>query len=86
MKYKGLYIIAFLFLLTSCDDFLEYKDKDKVIPNKLAHYEELIFGEIIVKHWEDVFVNLPLMTDDVACYVKDQVETYDSDSREKYYG
>ena len=86
MKYKGFYIIAFLFLLTSCDNFLEYKDKDKVIPNKLAHYEELIFGEIIVKHWEDVFVNLPLMTDDVACYVKDQVETYDSDSREKYYG
>lgn len=86
MKNKGIYIIAFLFLLISCDDFLEYKDKDKVIPSKLAHYEELIFGEIIRKDWGNVLTNLSLMTDDVSSYVKDNIASYDSDNRDNYYG
>ena len=43
------YIIPLLFLC-SCEDFLEYKDKDKVIPNELTHYEELIYGEILTKN------------------------------------
>lgn len=86
MKSRGLYIIAFLFLLTSCDKFLEYKDQDKVIPNKLEHYNELIFGEILLKDCESALTNLSLMTDDVACFVKDQLSSYDSDSRDQYYG
>ena len=59
------YIIPLLFLC-SCEDFLEYKDKDKVIPNELTHYEELIYGEILTKNLGGTGRELELMTDDMG--------------------
>lgn len=86
MKTNILIICSLLLLLASCGDFLEYQDKDKVIPNKIEHYEELIYGELLLKDAGGALVNLDLMTDDVESYVKDEIGTWDTDKREDYFG
>ena len=45
---RNILIIGLLLLgLSSCDDLLEYKDKDKIIPKELSHFDEFVYGEII---------------------------------------
>lgn len=70
-------LLSFLLILCSCEDYLENKDGDKVIPNTLKHYDELIYGEIIKQASGSEMAYLPLMTDDVE---DKTVEYYDSDS------
>ena len=41
------YIISLYFMCISCSDFLDYKDNDKVIPDELDQYSELVLGELI---------------------------------------
>ncbi|WP_455509213.1 RagB/SusD family nutrient uptake outer membrane protein, partial [Butyricimonas paravirosa] len=66
----------------SCDSFLEYKDKDQVIPSTLEHYNELIYGELITKSSSSVCYNLHFLTDDIG----DQVPSgySEGDDRENY--
>lgn len=73
-----------LCLLQSCDNFLEYKDNDKVIPDKLEHFEELIYGELIRKNSDNVCYNLDVMTDDVASEVPSGNNASD-DNREELF-
>ena len=75
-------LLSFLLILCSCEDYLENKDGDKVIPNTLKHYDELIYGEIIKQASGSEMAYLPLMTDDVE---DETVGYYDSDSRTKYF-
>ena len=37
-----IYILVFGVILSACNDFLDYKDGDKVIPDELEQYSELI--------------------------------------------
>lgn len=86
MKNNIIIILSLILFLTSCGDFLEYKDKDQVIPNKLNHYEELIFGELLMQSSGAAMTNLALMTDDVEDYVWQELDNYSEDIRDKYYG
>lgn len=75
-------LLSFLLILSSCKDYLENKDGDKVIPSTLKHYDELIYGEIIKQSSGTEMSYLPLMTDDAEDMT---VSYYDSDSRVKYF-
>lgn len=75
-------LLSFLLILSSCKDYLENKDGDKVIPGTLKHYDELIYGEIIKQSSGTEMLYLPLMTDDAEDVT---VSYYDSDSRAKYF-
>ena len=77
-----IYIIPLFLCITSCDSFLEYKDKDQVIPSTLEHYNELIYGELITKSSSSVCYNLHFLTDDIG----DQVPSgySEGDDRENY--
>lgn len=68
-------------MVTSCEDFLTYQDKDKIIPNELSHYEELIFGELLTKDLEEVLNNIDVMTDDVSDRVNPTPNQSDPDER-----
>lgn len=86
MRNSILALCSLVFCLASCEGFLEYRDKDKVIPSELDHYNELIFGEILLKSCGSALTNLPLMTDDVESFVEDDIGSYASDSRKEGYG
>lgn len=60
-------LLALCSVMSSCDDFLTNKDKDKIIPKNANHFKELIYGELI-RSWRDVDYMLltDLMTDDVT--------------------
>ena len=82
MKYIP--ILLLLLGMLSCDDFLEYKDKDKLIPNELTHYDELIYGEILTKNLGVVGKNIELMTDDATDFIPSTIYETTSDKRKKY--
>lgn len=83
---RNIYIFFFLLLLTSCDSFLEYKDKDKLIPTQLEHYNELIYGELLIKNAEGFGRALEIMTDDVGNKIP-VLASWSQDKREpKFYG
>lgn len=86
MKKHILLLSCMIILFSACGDFLEYKDKDKVIPTKLEHYNEMIFGELLLADASSALVYLDLMTDDVESFVSDEVSSWSTDSRQKYYG
>ena len=44
-------LVSLILLFASCNDFLDYKDNDKVIPDELDQYSELILGELIQNRW-----------------------------------
>lgn len=73
--YKYTIAIVGLLLSYSCSDFLEYRDKDKVIPSTLQQYNELIYGELIAKQTVGSLYNLEFMTDDLESFT----ESYSSD-------
>lgn len=65
-----IYIIPLIFVgFVSCSDFLDYKDKDKVIPDELVQYSELIGGELIDKSSSSACYNVLLMSDDVGTFI-----------------
>ncbi|WP_292268671.1 RagB/SusD family nutrient uptake outer membrane protein [Butyricimonas sp.] len=57
-------------LLFACNDFLDYKDKDKVIPSKLEEYSELVYGELIHASAGSSCYNILLMSDDFGSMVE----------------
>lgn len=78
-------VISLMIFFTSCDSFLEYKDKDKVIPSELEHYDELVYGEILTKSGGAICKNLAHMTDEVGSWVPDNLWDSDKDERLSYY-
>lgn len=76
----GKYLVPLLFVLSSCSSFLDYKDKDKVIPSTLDEYSELVFGELIAKSADNACYNILLMSDDMGCVVNGS----ERDAREEY--
>lgn len=81
MKY--LIILSSLFLLLSCDDYLEYKSTDKVIPKTLDHFDELLYGEVIHNSNNTGLDYLSYMTDEMG--QKATQSSYPDESRERYY-
>lgn len=71
--------------LSACDDFLEEKAKDKIIPKTIREYDELFYGEAYVRG--DVLLGdyLDIMTDDVKLQVKTGF-AFGVDIRENTYG
>lgn len=63
---------------------MEYKDKDKVIPDNLDHYKEFILGELIIKPMGRTGYNLWYMSDDCGSYVPSYVSSSASDLREDH--
>ena len=53
-----IYMISLFLLSVSCSNFLDYKDKDKVIPDELDHYSELVLGELVQKSVGETGYNL----------------------------
>lgn len=61
---KKTYILIFLTILfLGCNDFLEPKSQDQVIPKHVEQLKEMLLGEIIQEK-EDFLQYLPPMTDD----------------------
>lgn len=58
-----------MFTTTSCTDFLEYKDKDKIEPTTLAHYSDLAYTELMQKENIYELNYLNIMTDDLESTV-----------------
>lgn len=83
---KYICLILTVAMLHSCEDFLTYKDKDKIVPTDLNHYEELIYGELLRKEINLVFYKLDLMTDDVSDFVSSSVLPSNVDKRIENYG
>ncbi len=69
---KILYITIIALLFTSCDDFLEPKSQDKIIPVKVSQLKEFLLGEVIAREFNDdndYLRFLPMMTDDMFYYI-----------------
>lgn len=83
---KNILLIGLMFLgLSSCDDFLEYKDKDKVIPKTLTHFDEFVYGEIINKSDGTLMDYLPYMTDEVESFATTDVWMTSEERRDQKY-
>lgn len=83
--YKYTIAIVGLLLSYSCNDFLQYRDKDKVIPSTLQQYNELIYGEIIVKETTGSLYNLEFMTDDMGSFTESYATEAKTDDRKRYF-
>lgn len=83
MRYNIL-IIIFIFLFSSCEDFLEEKSKDKIIPTSVENYEELLYGEAYLRADNSIASYLDIMTDDVKCYAK--TSGFNDNAREDGFG
>ncbi|MCT4615874.1 MAG: RagB/SusD family nutrient uptake outer membrane protein [Marinifilaceae bacterium] len=57
-------LIAILF--SSCDDFLEERSHDRLIPKTVESYSEMLYGEAYLKLHDQFVKYIELMTDDVA--------------------
>lgn len=79
-------IVLSVMMLQSCEDFLTYKDKDKIIPSELTHYEELIYGELLYKEILMTFYKLDVMTDDVSDIIGPYTSPTNADKRIELYG
>lgn len=86
MKKIFYYILPLCLLWAGCSDFLEYKDKDKIIPKELKHYNELIYGELIKKTSGNEMMYMQMMTDEVVSFVKPLSSGDRTDSRREYFG
>ncbi len=83
-----IYIISLFLVFASCSDFLEYKDNDKVIPDELEHYDELVLGELIQKYVGATCYNLWYMSDDMGTFVPSYIGSYTTEGRlsnQSYY-
>jgi len=82
----NIFTILFLLLFSSCDDFLEEKPKDRIIPQSVQDYDELFYGEAYMRNEPLVADYLDLMTDDVKCVVTNSTSSWGADDRENGYG
>ena len=75
------FILPICILWSACNDFLEYKDNDKIIPKELSHYNELVYGELIYKTKGDEMLSLQLMTDEAESVVEPLSSSWRRDGR-----
>jgi hypothetical protein len=69
MKKVTLFLSIILSLiLNSCDDFLEPKSQDKIVPKNIDQLSEFLLGEVI-KSDKDPISYLAFMTDDIEDYL-----------------
>lgn len=71
--YKLTTTLCVLFVLSSCNDFLERSAQDLIIPSTVAQYKELLQGEGYFKDFNNKTYFLNYMTDDME-YIDYQVE------------
>ena len=83
MKYN-IFVVLFLLLFSSCEDFLEEKPKDRIIPKSVQEYDELLYGEAYMKGSDNIANYLDLLTDDVKSFAK--TFGYGADARDKTFG
>ena len=74
------YALSFFWVLGACSDFLDYKDKDKVIPSTFEEYSELIYGDLIHQDAGNSCYNILIMSDDVESCINGN----DKDERRQY--
>ena len=79
------YIIALGLTLASCNDFLDYKDGDKVIPGELEQYDELVYGELVRKSIGSSCYNTWLMSDEYESSVPSSIYSTSTDERDEYF-
>lgn len=82
--YKYIIATVVLALACSCSEFLEYRDKDKVIPETLTHYNELVFGEVLNKTMGRALLDLEFMSDDIGSYGENSSSPTKKDARLDY--
>ena len=69
MKKYILLAVSVLFVLTGCDDFLEPKSQDKIIPKTTIDLKEFLLGEVILTdedNFGDATKILDFLSDDVT--------------------
>ncbi|WP_320913765.1 RagB/SusD family nutrient uptake outer membrane protein [Butyricimonas paravirosa] len=79
-----IFLVSLILLFASCNDFLDYKDNDKVIPEELDQYSELILGELIQKSVGATCYNLWIMSDDYSTSVPSYIGSTSTDERIDY--
>lgn len=79
------YILVACLFTVSCNDFLDYKDGDKVIPHELDQYSELVYGELVIKSIGAACHNTWIMSDDYSTYVPSWIGESTRDDRETYF-
>jgi len=57
-------LVLLVFVFWGCNDYLEPKTQDKIIPTRVSHLQELLLGEVMIEE-SDPIAYLPYMTDDV---------------------
>lgn len=82
MKKNIFILIVASIICFSCEDFLEEKSQDKIIPTDVTHFKELIYGELIERRSE-IGMKTDLMSDDVAAPW--WTSGIDQDQRTTYY-
>ena len=80
-----IYILVFGVTLSACNDFLDYKDGDKVIPDELEQYSELIYGELVRKSIGATCYNTWIMSDDYMSSIPSWIGETNTDERENYF-
>lgn len=76
-KIKYTVILLSFLTIFSCDDFLDYKENDKLIPKTVKDYAEFLFGEVIDDK-QDFYKPMLVMSDDVSEIVKSFSSNNDS--------
>ncbi len=82
MKHTILLLTLFTLIFSSCDDFLEERSHDRIIPKSAKDYSEMLYGEAYLKEHDEFVKYIELMTDDV----KDVYETSNTDVRADGWG
>lgn len=85
MRKLIIYILPITILFSSCESFLTYKDKDKIVPVTLQNFSELAYTELMSNSssYETDYLNI--MTDDLESFVTPKVPNgTDVDDRIEY--
>ncbi|MCT4614261.1 MAG: RagB/SusD family nutrient uptake outer membrane protein [Marinifilaceae bacterium] len=82
MKAKIILLFISIIFLTGCDDFLEPKSQDKIIPKNIDDLSEFLLGEVIISK-QDAEPYLAYMTDDVGDHFNMDKER---DKKTAYWG
>lgn len=86
MRKVTFYTFTLLLVFSSCQDFLTYKDKDKIVPVTLENFSELAYTELMANSNSAETDYLNVMTDDIESEVVPLVSgsNRDYDSRDIY--
>lgn len=85
MKNSIIYLLLVSLFLFSCEDFLEEKPKDRIIPEAAEDYRELLYGEAYFKGNDVLAYYLDVMSDD--CKSNANIDTWSStDTRNLGFG